>query len=275
MDVLMKVFAIVVGLGIGSTLFAQDTLAKKFEPLSIDRPDVSNLPTTVRPGHFQFEIGDEWGRSGFKRETTPNLMFRTGMSKKTELRIGLLHWHDDSLKRNWKDDILIPSLSMKYRFIEEKGARPAIAIQPEITLPMGQGSEVKQLITNFELVNYSLLLLFNNTLHEKIFLNYNTGILWNREGRSDILLSASASFAHTHRLGYFFEAYSIFNSAGFPLSFDGGLMFLVHPRFQIDVYGGNRDADGSRYWFYGGGVGFRIDPDDIKPESFKKTGIHH
>ena len=271
----MKAFAIVVGLGIGSALFAQDTLAKKFEPLSIDRPDVSNLPTTVRPGHFQFEIGDEWGRSGFKRETTPNLMFRTGMSKKAELRIGLLHWHDNSLKRNWKDDILIPSLSMKYRFIEEKGARPAIAIQPEVTLPLGQGSEVKQLITNFELVNYSLLLLFNNTLHEKVFLNYNIGSLWEFNGHSNGLVSASASFAHTHRLAYYFEAYSIFNKNGFPLSFDGGLMFLVHPRFQIDLYGGNRDVEGSRYWFYGGGVGFRIDPDDIKPESFKKTGIHH
>lgn len=275
MDVLIKRFAIAFVVSIGVPLFAQDSLAKKFEPLSIDRPDVSNLPTTVRPGHYQFEIGDEWGRSGFKRETTPNLMFRTGINKKIELRVGLIHFQDDSVKQKWNDNVLIPSLSIKYRFVEEKGARPAIAIQPEVALPFGQGEEVEQLKANFEFINYSLVLLFNNTLHEKIFLNYNAGALWTLDGQSKGLLSASASFAHTHRLGYFFEVYSIFNQSGAPLSCDGGLMYLLMPRVQVDLYGGNRSVDNARYWFYGLGFGFRIDPDDIRPESFKKTGIHH
>jgi hypothetical protein len=159
--------------------------------------------------------------------------------------------------------------------LEEKGARPAMAIQPEIALPFGQGGEVKQLVTNFKLANYSLLLLFNNALHKKIFLNYNIGTLWTSTAQANGLLSASASFAHTHRLGYFFELYSIFNRAAFPASCDGGIVYLISPRLQIDFYAGNRKTDGSRYWFYGGGIGFRIDPDDIKPESFKKTGIHH
>jgi len=276
MDVLVKSLIIAFLLEIGSTLFAQDSLAKKFEPLSIDRPDVSNLPITVRPRHFQFELGGEWGRSDWMKESsTPNLIFRTGLNSKSELRVGITNFINDSLASSWKDKILIPTLSMKYRFVEEKGARPAIAIQPEVILPFGHGVDVSQVEANFTLMNYALLLLFNNTLHEKVFLNYNTGVLWNREGESDVLLSVSASFAHTHRLGYYLEGYSIFNSKGFPLSFDAGLMFLVHPRFQFDVYGGNRDVAGSRYWFYGCGIGFRIDPDDIKPESFKKTGIHH
>lgn len=275
MDVLVKRALTALVLALSSTLAAQDSLVKKFEPLSIDRPDVSNLPTTVRPGHFQFEIGDEWGRSGFKRETTPNFMFRTGINKKMELRIGLIHFHDDSLKQKWNDDVLIPSLSIKYRFVEEKGWRPAIAIQPEVALPFGQGEEVEQLKANFDFVNYSLVLLFNNTLHEKVFLNYNAGTLWTLTGQSKGLLSASASFAHTHRLGYFMEIYSIFNRASSPISFDGGLMYLLMPRIQLDLYGGNRSVDNARYWFYGMGIGFRIDPDDIKPESFRKTGIHH
>jgi hypothetical protein len=274
MDVLVKrIFVLSSCLILYSGLFAQD---KKFEPLSIDRPDVSNLPTTVRPGHFQFELGTEWGKSFRMHESSlPNMIFRTGLTSKSELRVGLSNFANDSIAKNWDDHISIPTLSIKYRFVEEKGARPAIAIQPEIVLPFGKGSEVSQTEANFTLMNYSLLLLFNNTLHEKVFLNYNTGILWNREGKADMLLSASTSFAHTHRLGYFFEGYSIFNGTGFPLSFDGGITFLVHPRFQLDGYGGNHEADGARYWYYGGGIGFRIDPDDIKPESFKRTGIHH
>jgi Putative MetA-pathway of phenol degradation len=274
MDVLMKRIFVLSSCLIGCLgLRAQD---KKFENLSIDRPDVSNLPITVRPGHFQFELGTEWGKSTHMRESSlPNLIFRTGLTNKSELRVGFTNYASDSIMKNWRDRVLIPTLSIKYRFVEEKGVRPAIAIQPEIVLPFGQGTDVSQAEANFTLMNYSLLLLFNNTLHEKVFFNYNAGVLWNREGKADLLLSASTSFAHTHRLGYFFEGYSIFNDAGFPLSFDGGVTFLVHPRFQLDVYGGNREADGSRYWFYGGGIGFRIDPDDIKPESFKKTGIHH
>jgi hypothetical protein len=273
MDVLMKKVLLLSSSLIVSGLLAQN---KKFEPLSIDRPDVSNLPTTVRPGHFQFELGTEWGKGMSIHESSlPNLIFRTGLNRKSELRVGFTNYASDSIAKNWNDRVLIPTLSIKYRFVEEKGARPSIAIQPEIVLPFGQGTDVPQTEANFTLMNYSLLLLFNNTLHEQVFFNYNTGVLWNRAGRSDVLLSASASFAHTHRLGYYLEGYSIFNSHGFPLSFDAGLMFLVHPRFQIDLYGGNRDVAGSRFWFYGGGIGFRIDPDDIKPESFKKTGIHH
>lgn len=260
----------------GALFYKAGAQQKKFENLSIDRPDVSNLPITVRPGHFQFELGTEWDRSEAMRESSvPNFILRTGLSKKAELRAGFTNLAYDSIARNWKDRAFIPTLSVKYRIFEEKGARPSIAIQPEVALPFGHGREVSLNEANFTLMNYSLLLLFNNTLHEKIFFNYNTGVLWNREGEANFLLSASTSFAHTHRLGYFFEAYSIFNSNKFPLSLDGGVTFLVHPRFQIDVYGGNREAEGSRYWFYGGGIGFRIDLDDIKPESFKKTGVHH
>jgi hypothetical protein len=60
-----------------------------------------------------------------------------------------------------------------------------------------------------------------------------------------------------------------------PLSFDGGITFLLTPRFQIDAYAGNREDGEDRYWFYGAGVGFRIDAGDIKPKTFKDIGIHH
>ena len=41
-----------------SPAFAQEKLP--FENLSIDRPDISNLPVTVRPGHYQVELGFEY-----------------------------------------------------------------------------------------------------------------------------------------------------------------------------------------------------------------------
>jgi hypothetical protein len=250
---------------------------KPFENLSIDRPDVSNLPTTVRPGHFQFEVGSESYKTSEARETfIPNSVLRTGINKKSELRIGLNNFRQDSLFTSGIEKILVATLSIKYRLVEEKGVRPSIAIQPEFAIPFGQGQNLSREEANFALTDYSLLLLFNNTLHKKVFINYNAGIFWNKNKKLDYLLSASTSFAHTHRVGYFFEVYSLIeDKQELPISFDAGITYLLAPRFQLDGYFGNREDGEIRYWFYGAGIGFRIDADDLKPKTFRDIGIHH
>ena len=251
--------------------------SESFENLSIDRPDVSNLPVTVRPGHYQFEIGGESYKNDYARESIiPNFLLRTGLNKKSELRIGLNNLRQDSLYNNGIDKVLFATFSVKYRFVEEKGARPSIAIQPEFALPFGNGKEYHRSHADFAESDYAVFLLFNNSVHKKIFINYNTGVYWNKEGRLDYLASASTSFLHTHRLGYFLEVYTLIeDKKELPLSFDGGVTYLLSPRFQIDTYFGNREDGEDRYWFYGAGVGFRIDPKDLKPKTFKDIGIHH
>ncbi len=249
----------------------------EFEALSIDRPDVSNLPTTVRKGHYQIEVGSEWSKGPLTKEFyVPNMVFRTGLSSKTELRLGFNRLFLDSLGDGVNDDVRFFYIGMKYRFVEEKGRRPAIAIEPEFSLPFGEGAYLRQDYPNYVLADYSIIMLFNNTLHKQVFLNYNAGIFWSRGGRADYLLSASASFLHTHRLGYFLEGSSLVEVKGqFPVSLDAGLMFLWTPRIQFDIYVGNRGADTERFWFGGGGIGFRIDPRDMKPKQFDSIGIHH
>lgn len=249
----------------------------RFEPLSIDRPDVSNLPTTVLPRQYQFELGTEWAKGPLSKEFyVPNLVFRTGLTKKSELRIGFNQLKLDSLGNRFDDNVVFVSIGGKYRFVEEDGARPSIAIQPEFSLPFGDGVNIRQDYPNYSLADFSLVMLFNNTVHKQIFINYNAGIFWSKNGRVDYLLSASTSFLHTHRLGYFVEGYSLVEEkSSFPVSFDGGIMFLASPRVQFDVYAGNRGVDGERFWFGGAGIGFRIDPGDMAPKTFGDTGIAH
>lgn len=248
-----------------------------FEPLSIDRPDVSNLPTTVLPGQFQFELGAEWAKGPRSKEFyQPNMVFRTGLSKKIELRIGFNQLLLDSLDDGVSDDVLFVSIGGKYRFVEEDGARPSIAIQPEFSLPFGDGAKLHHDYPNYSLADLSLILLFNNTVHKQVFINYNAGIFWSRKGRVDYLVSASTSFLHTHRLGYYLEGYALVEEANrFPLSFNVGLMYLLYPRIQIDTYLGNRGVDGNRFWFGGFGFGFRIDRGDLTPKKFSEIGIAH
>jgi hypothetical protein len=274
MDVLKKINGFIFFLSVTSG-WAQTS--RPFENLSIDRPDVSNLPTTVLPGHFQFEIGGESYKTSVTRESyTPNSILRTGISKRAEFRVGLDNLRLDSLEHNKVEKVLFTTLSVKYRIMDEKGARPAFAIQPEFAFPLSHESEATRKQTDFAVSNYAVYFLFNNALHEKVFINYNAGIFWNKKERMNYLLSASTSFLHTHRLGYFLELYTLIEEAHeLPVSFDAGITFLLAPRFQIDGYFGNRDDRNIRYWFYGAGIGFRIDADDLKPKQFRDIGIHH
>jgi hypothetical protein len=205
------------------------------------------------------------------------MVFRTGINNKSELRIGFNQLFLDSLAEGRPgDNVLFFSIGGKYRFVEEKGARPSIAIQPEFALPFGDGAKLHHDYPNYALADYSLVVLFNNTVHKQVFINYNIGIFWSRKGRIDYLLSASTSFLHTHRLGYYIEPYMLVEEKSkFPVSFNAGLMFLLYPRIQVDVYAGNRGVDGERFYFVGGGVGFRIDRGDLARKDFKETGIAH
>jgi len=252
-----------------SVLFGQDP--ERFEFLSIDRPDVSNLPTTVRPGHFQFEVGLEFGKNDFVKEySLPNFLLRTGLGKKLELRLGVSHLQLDSNESLSPDALVINSISFKYRFLEEKGIRPSIAVQPEVIFGFREGPDAKN-----PNVDYGLIILFNNTLHEKIFINYNAGLFAFREKVKEYLLSISLSFMHTHRLGYFLETYEISDHIDLNLSVDGGITYLVKPRLQLDVYVGKQDLLSSDRLYFGLGMGLRLDKGDMRPKTFKEIGIHH
>jgi hypothetical protein len=223
------------------------------------------------------ELGGEASEGDLLRELyLPNFLFRTGINRKAEFRFGITSFSADSFDNQSDEKIMFTSLSVKYRIFDEKNGWPSVAVQPEVVLPFGDNADKIQLTDpNISLMSYSLLMLFNNIVHEKVFVNYNLGALWTNQFNLDYLVSISTSFAHTHKLGYFFEVYSIFNDLYQPICFDGGITYLVMPRFQIDIYGGSRAAEGHKYRFYGAGIGFRIDRDDLKKESFKKTGIHH
>jgi hypothetical protein len=254
--------------------FAQPS--STFQPLSVDRPDVSNLPMTILPGQYQFEMGFErgYGRS-LKEFRIPDMVFRTGITSKSELRIGYDFLRFDSTGSRQFDNLMFHMLGGKYRFVEERGGRPSIALQAEFALPVGRGAGIDYDRDNYNLAAYSLLFLFNNSLHEQVFINYNAGLFWSRNDLLDWLVSASFSFLHTHRLGYYAEVYSLIIDTGVPISFDAGLMFLLSPRVQFDVYGGQKAFENERLWFYGAGVGFRIDRGDLKSKTFNEIGIHH
>jgi hypothetical protein len=267
MDVLVKIFLVIFLLAVNHNVRAQSE--EPFEFLSIDRPDISNLPVTVKPDQFQFEIGAESGHNSyFKELTIPNYLLRTGINKKSELRIGFSAIRTDTIKTEVRQPIAAFSISVKYRICEESGLRPAIALQPEANFYSKHSDNA---IVNESA--YDFIFLFNNTLHKKVFVNYNVGFFYGNS-TMEYLLSASFSFLHTHRLGYFLEVYSFMNANDSQLSCDGGITYLVSPRFQIDTYVGRRGVFNTRFNYVGAGIGFRLDKGDLKSKTFKQVGIY-
>jgi hypothetical protein len=245
-----------------------------FENLSIDRPDISNLPTTVRPGHYQFEIGIEYSNnSQASAFNVPNFLLRTGLGKKTEVRLGASITRLDSSYLNFSHNISSASISIKHRIVEEKRWIPSIGIQPEASVVRAKVDESGNTTNG---LTYNFLVLFNNVFHEQVFLNYNVGWFWFGKNEQRWLLSASLSFQHTHRVGYFIEAYTLRTwEERNNISFDGGITFLVHPRLQLDLYAGKLWALTNAIKYIGTGIGFRLDKGDLKHRSFKDIGIHH
>jgi hypothetical protein len=142
--------------------------------------------------------------------------------------------------------------SGKYVILKEQGARPAIAIQPEL------GFSVNREVPVFS--EAALIVLLNNTLSDRVFLNYNFGLSWKSDLIVEYLLSASLGILQTEKLGYFIEIYTLSDFKNSPLpSFDLGVTYLLREKLQLDIYLGRNNSHPGNYWYYGTGVGFRID----------------
>ena len=60
--------------------------------LTVDRPGIAESPFTVPRGTYQFEIGfDYFKRAGGELYNLPVGLFRTGISKRSELRVSSRH----------------------------------------------------------------------------------------------------------------------------------------------------------------------------------------
>ena len=123
---------------------------------------------------------------------------------------------------------------------------------------------------NFTLMDYSLTVLFNNTLCTKSLFWIIIRILSNQSGNVEYLVSASTSFAHESARLFLGSLFNIWKCK-FPISVDGGVTYLVHPRVRLIFMEATRDVDETDTGFVAG-YGFRLDQKTSKPESFKKPG---
>lgn len=222
--------------------------------LTVDRPGVADTPYTVPVGLWQAEIGfDYFSRYNGDHFHLPTALIRTGISRRSEIRISTVHVIDKT-EPNRFQGISPLLLGLKMHIIEKRKWIPETDLMVNISLPLhfGSGYSAKP--------GPEMLLLFENDFSNKLAINYNLGMLWDSFRGSRILeFSVCFNYLPTHRVGLFAEAfgYSPLQDA-VETGMDGGMTYLLLPHWQLDLSAGLSTINGQLNHFVSTGFTVRF-----------------
>jgi len=252
------------GLVLGCALLAATARA---EPLSSDRPGVSNPPNVVAPGAIQLE-----GGFAFERETqavdphtstlsVPQGLLRVGLLSFLEARVyadGYVYEkrHGDTNRSSGSDF----SLGSRAQLFDQRGIRPKTALEFDLSLPTGSAA-----VTS-DGVDPSGTILVEWGLGERFVVDANLVLASTSLGKSDphrafqVAPSVSLSASIARRAGAFIEYYASLSNHGVAdeHSVDGGFTWLVDDNLQLDVSAGAGLNRAAPDYFVSAGAAWRF-----------------
>lgn len=205
-------------------------LAQEAEPLVTDRPDFTESASVVPRGRVQLEAGATFAEADpFEEVTVGEVLFRIGVWRRVEARIGLNSYADVDGPGPDANGFEDPSLGLKVELAE--GA----ALLVDTTVPVG-ADEIGE-----EDWQPGVVLALARDVSERIGLGANLG--YSRaseadEGFDQGLASVAVGIGLAPRWGAFLEGYAVFPSgpgAGDEVVLDGGLTYLASPDLQLDA----------------------------------------
>ncbi len=250
-------------LGFGSPELSQD--------METDRPDFTEGPSTISPGHFQLEAGylftynDDDGRRS-REHVSPQLLARVGLLSDLELRISWDGYLDSkttvddaSVSENTVNGVSDLNLGLKHRLYEAGSDTPDVSIIIQASVPSGS-SDVSSHDTEPE-----VKLIWARSFCESWALagniNFASPVL---DDKRYFETSTSVTLAHslTEKIGTYLEYFAFFPNSSAPDSsgshfINGGFTYGFSNVLQFDVLLGaglNEEADDL---FSGLGVAYR------------------
>lgn len=192
--------------------------AQEEEPpdLITDRPDQTESAAVVPRGLYQFEIGythlelDASDAGTVRVNELPQTLARLGLSNRFELRIGLSGYRVVEIPGTDGDSGLADGfVGCKVGFVDEKGARPKMALLAGTTIPTGDSELTSSRFDG------GFRMAFSNTLTERLSLGYNAGVAWateeddtgDRDTVSTFQWTAALGIGATERLSAFVELF--------------------------------------------------------------------
>ncbi|MEM9328049.1 MAG: transporter [Bacteroidota bacterium] len=228
------------------------------EAISTERPSFSNSSSVLLPGRLNVESGFQFQRVD---DATDELVLNT-----TQLRYGVNEHFE--LRFTWnllQRDTQVeganlsgtgwapPVLGIKTQLLEGDGWIPETALIAEVALRGGS-----DIFSNDRLVpalRYSM----GWSVGARGALTHTYNIFWALEDdRALNLLTLIYAHGITDDLTAFVELYSFLVKGESDYRTDMGLIYLIKPRFQVDLSGGLGLSDISPDWFLDVGLSFAI-----------------
>ena len=225
-------------------------VAQEKDPIVTDRPTQSAAVNTVGRGNLLVESGFIFENS---TETVDfinvNSLFRFGISDKVELRLTANYDREEGLDFI-SSGIGVTSLGTKVFLFSSDNAFADISVLGQLNIPTGDNNDETTGEVRFN---------FQNQLSDLFALGYNLGVLASQEREYGLSPFYSIALSATLAEGWtaFIEPYGFFNAPA-DHRFNAGLVYLVTPRFQVDLTGGFGLTEESPDSFigFGAAIGF-------------------
>lgn len=222
--------------------------------LTVDRPGIADMPFTVAPGMYQFEVGfDYFSRYNGDVYNLPVAMFRTGISSAAEIRVSTRNLMDYTESQKFAGFAPI-TVGVKVHIIEQNEWIPETDIMAGMSFPVShKPSQPRNL-------GHNIYLLFQNDFYPNMALNYNVGMFWDGIHPTPFFSGAFCfNYQPTRRLGMFIEYYDYANSDNpWEHGMDGGFTYLLMPHFQLDLSGGGSIIEDEMNYFVSTGFSIRL-----------------
>jgi hypothetical protein len=235
---------------VSSSSYGQEDLNE----LTVDRPGIADTPYTVPVGQWQMEVGfDYFNRFNGDHFHLPTALLRTGISRRSEIRVSTVHVLDRT-ETNAFQGVSPIVVGLKMHIIEKNKWIPETDLMVNISVP-----------THFS-AGYStvpgpeILLLFENDFSSRTAINYNLGMIWDSFRGSRVLTySMCFNYLPNHRVGLFAEGfgYAPLRDA-VETGMDGGMTYLLFPHWQLDLSAGLSYINGRSNQFVSTGFTVRF-----------------
>lgn len=222
--------------------------------MTVDRPGFAETPYTVLPKKWQIETGfDYFKRYQNKIYNLPTVLLRTGLTKKSELRVNIREVLDEKIDS--KAITLAPfTIGIKKHIVEQHKAIPEIDILIDAVVPIFDNSLFSKKW------GYEFLLLFENDFYPNSAINYNVGFTWDSHiGESVFTANFSYNYLPTDKMGLFIEYFGFMpQSQASENGIDAGITYLLKSNLQGDLSSGYSIINSQHNIFLSLGITVRI-----------------
>lgn len=231
--------------------------------METDRPSESFTPAVVLKKHFQIEAGFRKEHDNSEGEKSdeylyPSASLKYGLTKKMELRMLIEEEADYEYtpdKHKSAGGIEPVKVGFKYNLFDEKGVLPKTSLIATADIPKIASRDFKS-----DFVAPLFRLTMENSLTKKLSLLYNVGEEWEEDDvRCEFFYSLSPQYEITDKFKVFAEIFGFVSKEQGPKNtFDAGLLYLVTPNLQFDVFGGAAISKNAPDNFIELGISFRL-----------------